>query len=142
MTTKAQERAALVKIRKIVDELGGDNSYIGMAFCGVWEIAEDNIANDFGRSATDYMLKCEGLEQKVQEQKQEVQEMKHRAEKAENLYNTTQKSADSWCAKYHEAADSATENWNKFREMEDKVEALELENMKLKAKLYDMMVGA
>jgi hypothetical protein len=36
----------------------------------------------------------------------------------------------------------AKENWNRFREQENKVEALELELVKLKAKLYDMMVGA
>ena len=50
-------------------------------------------------------------------------------------------SAGRYIAAKRTNADSATENWNKFREMEDKVEALELENMKLKAKLYDMMTA-
>jgi hypothetical protein len=68
--------------------------------------------------------------------------MRKRAEFAENQYNMTQKTADSWCAKYHEADDMAKGNWNRFREQENKVEALELELVKLKAKLYDMMVGA
>ena len=47
--TKDQERKALEKIRKIVEELGED-SYIGMAFEGCFEIAEENIENDFGCS--------------------------------------------------------------------------------------------
>jgi regulator of replication initiation timing len=47
--TKDQERKALEKIKKIVEELGGD-SYIGMAFEGCFEIAERNIEDDFGCS--------------------------------------------------------------------------------------------
>ena len=47
--TKDQERKALEKIRKIVGELG-DDSYIGMAFEGCIEDAEENIENDWGCS--------------------------------------------------------------------------------------------
>lgn len=47
--TKEQERKALEKIKKIVEELG-ESSYIGMAFEGCFEIAEENIENDFGCS--------------------------------------------------------------------------------------------
>lgn len=49
MTTKEQERKALEKIRKIVSDLG-ENSYVGTAFEGCFEIAEENIDNDFGCS--------------------------------------------------------------------------------------------
>ena len=49
MTTKEQERKALEKIRKIVEELG-ENSYVGTAFEGCFEIAEENIYNDFACS--------------------------------------------------------------------------------------------
>lgn len=45
MTTKEQERKALEKIRKIVEELG-ENSYIGTAFEGCFRDAEDNIEDD------------------------------------------------------------------------------------------------
>lgn len=48
--TKAQERQALEKIREIIADLGGPDSYIGMAFDGCFEIAEDNIKNDFACS--------------------------------------------------------------------------------------------
>ena len=43
--TKEQELKALEKIKKIVADLGED-SYIGMAFEGCFEIAKDNIEND------------------------------------------------------------------------------------------------
>lgn len=49
MTTKAQERTALEKIKKIVNDLGED-SYVAMAFEGCFEIAEENIDNDWGCS--------------------------------------------------------------------------------------------
>lgn len=49
MTTKEQELKALAQIKKIVEVLGED-SYIGMAFEGCFEIAEENIQNDWGCS--------------------------------------------------------------------------------------------
>ncbi len=49
MATKEQELKALAKIRKIVEEQG-ENSYIGTAFEGCFEVAEDNIVNDFACS--------------------------------------------------------------------------------------------
>lgn len=45
MTTKAQEREALQKIQKIIAGLG-ENSYIGTAFDGCFNIAEQNIEYD------------------------------------------------------------------------------------------------
>lgn len=54
MTTKAEERKALEQIKAIVDKLG-ENSYVAMAFDGAFEIAEDNIGNDFARSVKWYM---------------------------------------------------------------------------------------
>lgn len=47
--TKEQERKALARIKKIVEELGED-SYIGMAFDGCFDVAEENIENDFACS--------------------------------------------------------------------------------------------
>lgn len=45
MTTKEQERKALERIRKIVESLG-EQSYIGTAFEGCFEKAEENIEYD------------------------------------------------------------------------------------------------
>ena len=142
MATKEQERKALAQIEKIIKGLGED-SYIGKAFEGCFEIAEDNIDNDFWNSMKDQRDTCSKREfetsRKAQELRDEVKAMEKRAEHADNLYNTTQQSADRWVAKYHEAKDMATENWNKFREQEDKVEALQQEIIRLKARLFDMM---
>ena len=49
MANKAEERKALEQIRKIVEGLDVD-SYIGCAFAGCFEIAEENINNDWACS--------------------------------------------------------------------------------------------
>ena len=51
MTTKDQERKALEKMKKIVEDLG-PQSYIGTAFTGAWELAEQNIEWDAAYSVT------------------------------------------------------------------------------------------
>ena len=58
--TKEQERKAVEKIRKIVNELG-QGSYVGTALEGCLEDAESNIENDFGQSMKsrwEYSEKC------------------------------------------------------------------------------------
>lgn len=72
MTTKEQERKALEKIRKIVEELG-ENSYVGTAFEGCFEIAENNIDNDF---ACSMKQRAEGAEKNVEIISDEVMSIK------------------------------------------------------------------
>jgi uncharacterized protein YktA (UPF0223 family) len=52
MTTKEQEIKALEQIKAIVAGLGED-SYLAAAFDGCFELAEDNISNDFLRTPHD-----------------------------------------------------------------------------------------
>lgn len=143
MTTKDQERKALAQIRKIVESLG-ENSYIGMAFEGCFEIAEENIDNDFGCSLKQQVeAKNEQIETYVSELnalRNKADKLEERAIEAEDHYNAAQGRIDSWVAKYHEVEEIAVTNWNKFREQEDKVSELENEVMKLKAMLFDYMV--
>lgn len=53
MATKDQEREALEQIKAMVADLGPD-SYIATAFRGVFDIAEENIENDFSGSPVDH----------------------------------------------------------------------------------------
>lgn len=77
-TTRTQEREALDRIRKIVAELG-EFSYIGTAFEGCFEIAEDNIENDFGCSMKQ---RAESAERKAQSAEQSFGFAKDELEKA------------------------------------------------------------
>lgn len=143
MTTKEQERKALAKIREIVDGLG-ENSYIGIAFEGCFEDAEENIENDFGLSMKQ---RAESAEEKLEAiyiiRKNLEKEIGDLKAKIEDLLDTNNKLS----AQAEESEKHAAENrkygiahWNKFREQEDRADALEQEVIKLKAELYDYMV--
>ena len=79
MTTKDQERKAVEKIRKIVEELG-ENSYVGFAMEGVLELAEDNIRED-----TAYSMKksAEIAWEKATKEEKENKDLKKTVEKRE-----------------------------------------------------------
>lgn len=87
--TKEMERKALEKIRKIVAGLG-ECSYIGMAFEGCFEIAEENIENDFGCSM-----------------QQRAEEAEERAKKAEERADYFREVANSMSEKLEEAEEAA-----------------------------------
>lgn len=58
IATKEQERKALAQIKKIIDDLG-ENSYIGTAFEGCFDIAEKNIEDDAADSLFDRLMRTE-----------------------------------------------------------------------------------
>lgn len=47
IATKDEERKVLEQIRRLIDGIGGTDSYIGAALEGCLEIAEENIRNDW-----------------------------------------------------------------------------------------------
>lgn len=74
--TKQQERDTLAEIRKMVEELG-PQSYIGTALEGCFEIAEQNIDNDFGCSM---QQRAEAAEEKVADLQREIAEARKKFE--------------------------------------------------------------
>lgn len=95
MTTKDQERKALAQIRKIVEDLGPD-SYIGIAFEGCFDIAAQNIDNDWGCS-----LKQEtaSLSKTVKQLESKLDEAIQRRSKDQAQTEALQKELDSVKAK-------------------------------------------
>lgn len=145
MATKAEERKALEQIKKIVEGLGGSNSYIGMALEGCFEIAESNIENDFGcsmqeqvrameTSRNDWMARCKYMEL---EHKKVVQELEAAKDNADALSKRCVESAEE----YHNRINEVQRLEREKTAATNKAEALELENMKLKARLYDLMMA-
>ena len=137
MATKDQERAALKKIRKIVEDLGED-SYIATAFEGCFEDAEQNIDLD-----TAFSMKCrcqkaeKDLDDLAEENKKLVEENAYLEKEKEKLLEEKSRGIEL----REQYRNQCTENWNKFREQEDRAEALEQEVIRLKAKLYDLIAG-
>ena len=150
MTTKEQERKALEQIKKIVANLG-EYSYIGTAFEGCFEIAEQNIDNDWACSLKQEVeaadKKEEDLRKKIGEYANKMDSLmaigqedaralqikdKHIAEQEERIAELKKKKK--------KGADMIGEEIHKNYEAEKKIKEQEEEIIRLKAKLYDLMV--
>ena len=135
--TKAEERKALDRIRKIVAECGAD-SYIATALDGALELAEQNIEEDAAYSTRYYIDKFHAAADDARKAKEEAdKELQKAKESAADWEACAGRLKERWRA----ADEAATKNWNAFREQEDKAASLEQEVMKLKAMLFDYMVA-
>lgn len=149
MTTKQQERKALEQIRKIVEGLG-ENSYIGTAFEGCFEIAEENIDCDFACSMKERKEAAEfaedKLRSKVAEQEKQMKAMEEKIASMQLQLNgkddeimARSKDAVKMVEKINTLTESSTKYWNALQEAETKLDEKEDEIIRLKAKLYDLM---
>ena len=145
MTTKEQERKALERMKKIVAELG-EQSYIGTAFEGAWELAEQNIEWDAAYSVNNSIESANKGEAKAKAEAAEVQEKLRAAladaniavnrqveaeRKAEELRVRVRQLDEEVCR-----IDSECQKWQK------KATESETEIIKFKAMLFDLMFGS
>ena len=153
--TKDQEREALEKIKAILDTLGPD-SYVGTAFEGCLEIAEENIENDFACS----------MKQRVEAVVIENTRLKEKVKELEDKLAESEKDYEAAHAAAHLVADEKDAEIQRLKtqvqELSEKLasaeEALEDANeeagsaearsgeaqaeiVRLKAKLYDYMTA-
>lgn len=142
MATKEQERKALEQIRKIVAGLG-ERSYVGTAFAGCFEDAEQNIEYDaacssLGRAEVaekrelEAREKLEQVEAKNVKLTEELETLRYHYEKESNAH---QKELHDRC----EWAKACNVAQGKLELAEIRIEEQALEIMKLKAKLFDLM---
>lgn len=153
--TKDQEREALEKIKAILDTLG-PVGYVGTAFEGCLEIAEENIENDFAFS----------MKQRVEAAVVENSRLKERVKELEDKLAESEKDYEAAHAAAHLVADEKDAEIQRLKtqvqELSEKLasaeEALEDANeeagsaearsgeaqaeiVRLKAKLYDYMTA-
>lgn len=160
--TKQQERDALEKIRKIVEQLGPD-SYIGTAFQGCFEIAAENIENDFACSMADKVQRAEADVVRLREANTlaaiRIKELEDKLTESEKDYQAAHETAhiiaeqkDAEIAKLKariqelledskRGCEYLGEQATRAGEAQRRAEAAEAEVIRLKAKLYDFMVG-
>ena len=142
MATKDEERKALEQIQKIVSNLGAD-SYIGFAFEGCFELALDNIENDF---ASSYKAKAENEAKKKAELLGLNAELEEEVRTFKGIIDETAKKNTELNKKILEI-DSKAKNLemdliSTVADLEDARIALaekDTEILTLKAKLYDYM---
>lgn len=135
--TKAEERKALDRIRKIVAEAGAD-SYIATALDGALDLAESNITEDAAHSCRWYMNKYYDHEREAREQRENAAaELQDAKAEADAWREAAGELKDKWRAAIAEAEKArADKNKAVVRQAE-----LEQEVMKLKAMLFDYMVA-
>ena len=150
MTTKNDERNALAEIRRIVDSLGPD-SYIGMAFDGCWEIASDNIENDFACSmkerwesaredAAHYHHACVDLTARVDDLNRALDCAEEENASLRREIGSASEERESLHEENSVLRRSLDETEFSSREKDAEIDALRDEIVHLKAKLYDYMV--
>lgn len=91
MATKEQERKALEQIKKIVESLG-ENSYVATAFEGCFEVAADNIENDF---ACSMKQRAESAEKKAVVLEQSLKDATDRINRTVKAININNENATS-----------------------------------------------
>jgi uncharacterized coiled-coil DUF342 family protein len=143
MATKQQEREALNKITAIIKELGED-SYIAAAFDGCLDVAEQNISNDF----------MDSMKKRTESARKEADELREELHKrTDNLRGLT----DIISQKEEQARgrEEQIANLNSIIKMQsdriteleqgvdagnDRIKGLADENVRLKARLYDILM--
>jgi len=145
--TKDDERRALKKIVEIMEGLGS-NSYVAMAFAGCVEIAEENIDNDWGYSMAQ---RCESAEKEARELKEKIQHMAHDVKALTSQISEANRKLDEkndQIAGLNQTIDGIEEEKAKLTDqLTDQLidesgyrAKAEQEIIKLKAKLYDLMM--
>lgn len=146
--TKQQERDALEKIQKIVEQLGPD-SYLATAFEGCFDLAAENIDNDWACSMAD---RARRAEKRAAELEDKLAESVKDYEAAHAAAHAVAEEKDAEIAKLKDQLKQIQETarWNGQRcdeeataagEAQRRAEAAEAEVIQLKAKLYDLLVA-
>lgn len=144
--TKQQERDALAKIRQIVDTLGPE-SYLAIAFEGCFDLAAENIENDWGCSMADRVRRAE---KRATELEDKLTESVKDYEAAHAAAHAVAEEKDAEIAKLKariqelledskRGCESIGELTTRAGEAQRRAEAAEAEVIRLKAKCYDYM---
>lgn len=144
--TKQQEREALDKIRKIVEQLGPD-SYLATTFEGCFDLAAENINNDWACSMADRARRAEKRAEEAEEKRIEAEKD---YEAAHAAAHAVAEEKDAEIAKLKariqelledskRGCESIGEMASRAGEAQRRAEAAEAEVIRLKAKLYDYM---
>lgn len=144
MTSKEQERQALAEIKAILLRLEPDG-YVRTAFEGCFEIAEDNITNDFGCSMKQ---RAESAEERVKQLTWENERIAKVSEELRRDLDGTAKSLDlvsqerdkiriNMAADYKRVDELYQNSLDENRELKQQLTDKDAEIMRLKAKLYD-----
>ena len=136
MVTKAKERETLEKILNMIEEIGGDDSYVGQAFKGCYQIAISNIDNDFFDSMQDRAELAERKVTLLEKELHEAREALSSSDRANELLNKRLETCATNCATMaNKIADRAKE----LHDQGETIRRQQEEIIRLKAECYDLM---
>lgn len=134
--TKAQERKALEQIKEIVAKLGED-SYIATAFEGCFEMAEQNIDNDWAFSPK-HKINC--LESQMAELKDDVDMWTAKCSERGKALDRVQEDCNYWREHCKETQDAYIKEKTCKEVLQDKIKEKDQKIIELKAMLFDYMI--
>lgn len=133
--TKDQERKQLEKIAALIQE-AGDDSYIGMAFCGCVKWAAQNINDDWGNNPQEMIAT---RDRQIEQAKKDRTEAIRGYEKIAAELKSEQAAANNLRGALNSAEECIRDQAAKVGEQAAELERLRAEVIKLKAKLYDLI---
>ena len=143
MTSKEMERKALEQIKKIVADLGED-SYIGTALEGCLEIAEENINNDWACSMKQRWAAAEKASDARKERIKTLETQVANAKELDKRSNENYVALEQKYGKLKEQYDDMEDRYcaanEQLSDFNDQINEKDAEILKLKAKLYDLIV--
>lgn len=142
IVTKDDERKALAKIKKIIENLGAD-SYLSYAFEGCFEIAESNIENDWACSmkqrSDNWEIECGKLCSEIDELKRDLEEEKRLHELQLENFRTCMSNCETYKAEIEELRSDLKSAEDKISELEGDLNKSEETVVQLKARLFDLL---
>ena len=142
--SKRTEREVLTFLDRFMGSLGPD-SYIGMAFDGFLSMAYENIESDMGNSVNNFKEMWRNAEDAANRFNSKLREVEKELDSTKSAYNTL-------LSNYSQALDDIEttkkdvsfklfDNASQMADLQRQIEVLKNENIRLKAKMYDLIVG-
>lgn len=142
MTTKTEERNALESIEKILESIDPDG-YVNTAFAGCVDDARENIANDFALSwydrANSYRNNVVDLENDLARYSDKIAVLEAGNDLMRDTIATLRNRVSSLESDCHGTFAALEEERAARAGAEETLKRLEAENLKLKARLFDML---
>lgn len=143
--TNAQEREALQKIKEILEGFDPEETYVGKAFEGCVEQAEENLRSDWMLSwksrYLDEQLKNCRLSDKVEALTKTLNQKEDAIARYVDVVQGKDREISRLAGMFGEKAAAYKDLEGKLEEAQSQISDLRQTVLELKAKLYDMMTG-
>lgn len=136
--TKAEEREALRKIQEILEGFDPEDSYIGKAFEGCVEQAEENLRSDWMMS---YKARYDRVSEQLHAANARLMDVTRQLNQKDDAIARLEDAKNQLSKELDEVKAAHTTLDLKLARANETADGLKQTILELKAKLYDMMTG-